>query len=79
MGFWLGVPYHGKSYGAEAAHALLTRLREAFPDRRIVAECPRENSASWRLLTRLGFAASGAMGLRRGAQLLAFTAKEKVS
>ncbi len=45
MGFWLGVPYHGKQYGAEAAQAMLGLLRDAFPDRRIVAECPRENAA----------------------------------
>ena len=79
IGFWLGVPFHGKHYGAEAAQTMLERLREAFPQRRIVAECPRENAASWRLLTRLGFAASGLMGVRRGAQLLAFAAKETVN
>ncbi len=44
IGFWLGVPYHGKRYGAEMAGAMLERLREVFPERRIVAECPRENS-----------------------------------
>ena len=33
MGFWLGVPYHGKQYGAEAAQAMLGLLRDAFPDK----------------------------------------------
>jgi ribosomal-protein-alanine N-acetyltransferase len=74
MGFWLGVPYHGKQYGAEAAQAMLGLLRDAFPDKRIVAECPRENSASWRLLKRLGFCPSGTSGARKGAQLLIFEA-----
>jgi len=74
MGFWLGVPYHGKQYGAEAAQAMLGLLRDAFPDKRIVAECPRENAASWRLLKRLGFSPSGATGARKGAQLLIFEA-----
>ena len=61
------MPYHGKHYGAEAARAMLGLMREAFPDKRIVAECPRENSASWRLLKRLGFNPSGPGGARKGA------------
>jgi len=44
IGFWLGAPFHGKSYGAEMAQAMLDRLRAVFPERRIIAECPRENS-----------------------------------
>jgi RimJ/RimL family protein N-acetyltransferase len=79
LGFWLGVPYHGRHYGEEAAQAMLALLRRTFPDRRIVAECPRENSASWRLLQRLGFSPSGASGSRKGAQLLAYKAPEAVS
>jgi RimJ/RimL family protein N-acetyltransferase len=79
LGFWLGVPHHGRHYGEEAAQAMLALLRQTFPERRIVAECPRENSASWRLLRRLGFCPSGANGSRKGAQLLAFKAPEAVS
>lgn len=78
MGFWLGVPYHGKRFGAEMATVMLRLLRDAFPDKRIVAECPRENSASWRLLQRLGFNPSGASGARKGAQLLIFEAPAPV-
>ena len=78
MGFWLGAPYHGKHYGAEAARAMLELLRGALPERRIVAECPRENAASWRLLQKLGFCPSGANGWRKGAQLLAYKAPETV-
>jgi ribosomal-protein-alanine N-acetyltransferase len=76
IGFWLGVPYHGKRYGAEMAAAMLDRLLEVFPERRIVAECPRENSASWRLLRKLGFAPCEDPAARRGARLLAFEAAE---
>lgn len=79
LGFWLGVPWHGRQYGAEAARAMLGLLREAFPERRIVAECPRENSASWRLLGRLGFSPCDKRGARKGAQLLAFKATESVN
>jgi RimJ/RimL family protein N-acetyltransferase len=78
LGFWIGVPYHGKHYGAEAARAMLGLMRKAFPDWRIVAECPRENSATWRLLHKLGFCPSGTAGARRGAQLLFFDAPATV-
>jgi len=79
LGFWLGVPYHGKHYGAEAARAMLGLMRDAFPERRIVAECPRENAASWRLLQRLGFCPSEAKSTRKGARLLAYNAQVSVS
>jgi RimJ/RimL family protein N-acetyltransferase len=78
IGFWLGVPYHGKHYGAEAAQAILSLARAGFPQKNVVAECPRENSASWKLLTQLGFAAGGSLGMRRGAQLLTWKATETV-
>ncbi len=79
LGFWLGVPYHGKHYGAEAAGGMLALLRASFPERRIIAECPRENSASWRLLSRLGFCPSDSKGARKGAKLLAFKTSEAVN
>jgi RimJ/RimL family protein N-acetyltransferase len=78
IGFWVGAPYHGKRYGAEAAQAMLGLLRDGFPDRRIVAECARENSATWRLLQRLGFNPSGGNGARGGPQLLIFEAPAPV-
>ncbi|WP_298359084.1 GNAT family N-acetyltransferase [Rhodoblastus sp.] len=74
IGFWLGAPYHGRRYGAEMAAGMLDRLLEVFPERRIVAECPRENSASWRLLKKLGFAPSEDAATRKGASLLIFDA-----
>jgi RimJ/RimL family protein N-acetyltransferase len=78
IGFWLGAPYHGRRYGAEMAQAMLDRLRLVFPERRLVAECPRENSASWRLLRKLGFAPSAAAANRKGAKLLVFEAPAEV-
>ncbi|WP_374545823.1 GNAT family N-acetyltransferase [Rhodoblastus sp.] len=78
MGFWVGAPYHGKRYGAEAAEAMLGLLRDAFPDRRIVAECSRENGATWRLLQRLGFSPSGGSGASKRSQLLIFEAPAPV-
>lgn len=70
IGFWLGAPFHRKAYGFEMARMMRDKLREFFPDRRLIAECPRENSASWRLLQKLGFAPNGDFGARKGAQLL---------
>ena len=40
----------------------------------MLAECPPENAASWRLLQRLGFSPSGSTGARKGARLLIFEA-----
>lgn len=71
IGFWLGAPFHRKAYGGEMARAMRDKLRETFGgEKRIIAECPRENSASWRLLQKLGFTPSGGFGARKGAQLL---------
>jgi RimJ/RimL family protein N-acetyltransferase len=78
IGFWIGVPCHGRKYGAEAASAVLGLLRDGFPEYRIVAECPRENSASWRLLRRLGFSPGDGKSARKGSRVLSFIADEAV-
>jgi RimJ/RimL family protein N-acetyltransferase len=78
LGFWLGAPYHGRRYGAEAAQAMLLLAHRAFPRARIVAECPRENTASWRLLRRLGFAPGAGKGSKQNAELLAWRAEAVV-
>jgi RimJ/RimL family protein N-acetyltransferase len=78
MGFWVGAPYHGRKYGAEAARAMLGLLRDAFPERRIVVECVRENAASWRLLRKLGFSPGDDKSARKGARVLTFVADEAV-
>jgi RimJ/RimL family protein N-acetyltransferase len=78
LGFWLGAPYHGRNYGAEAAEAMLRLAHKAFPKARIVAECPRENNVSWRLLRRLGFSPGAGRGVRQGAELLAWRAEAEL-
>ncbi|MBB4198385.1 hypothetical protein CCR94_22475 [Rhodoblastus sphagnicola] len=78
LGFWLGAPYHGHRYGAEAAQTMLELAQRAFPQARIVVECPRVNGASWRLLQRLGFAPGAGRGNRMNAELLAWRASAEV-
>lgn len=78
LGFWLGAPHHGRRYGAEAARAMLERAVSAFPQARIVVECPRENAASWHLLGRLGFEPGLGHGARQNAELLVWRATAEV-
>ena len=55
LGFAFARPHHGHGYAAEAATAI---LRLAFDDlgfHRVTAVCVAENTASARLLQRLGF------------------------
>jgi RimJ/RimL family protein N-acetyltransferase len=70
IGYWFGTRFHGKGYAAEAVGAVIDGLRRVFPARRIIAECRRDNIASWRLLARLGFTATGTPGDRPQRELL---------
>ena len=70
IGYWIARTRHGRGIAAEAVCAVLDWLTAHWPERRIVAECRRENIASWRLLEKLGFRPSGAAGSRPGRQLL---------
>jgi RimJ/RimL family protein N-acetyltransferase len=70
IGYWIASAMHGRGYGREAVEGVLTLLRQEFPDRRIIAECRRENTASWHLLLRAGFHPTGDAGQRPGRQLL---------
>jgi RimJ/RimL family protein N-acetyltransferase len=70
IGYWFGTAYHGKGFGGEAVGAVVESLRRAHPERRIVAECRRDNRPSWALLTKLGFAPVGE-GSRPRRELLA--------
>ena len=60
LGFLLHEHYWGKGLAQEACRAL---IKEAFTNgvHRIHAECDPENTASWRLLERLGFTREGHM------------------
>jgi RimJ/RimL family protein N-acetyltransferase len=72
IGYWLATGHHRLGFGSEAVSALLPVLSDAYPHRRILAECRPQNEASWRLLERLGFAADGSDGKRDGRKRLAF-------
>jgi RimJ/RimL family protein N-acetyltransferase len=59
LGYWLGVPYWGKGYGTEAAQEM---LRYGFEQRhlhRIFATHFKENSASGRILKKIGMRHEG--------------------
>ena len=71
IGYWVGTPYAGQGLAFEAAQALLSALRTAVPHRRPIAECRRENGASWHLLHKLGFSPTGEPGKRPGRMRLA--------
>jgi RimJ/RimL family protein N-acetyltransferase len=70
IGYWFATAYHGMGYASEAVGAVVETVRRAHPGRRIVAECRRDNRASWALLTKLGFSPAGG-GQRPGRELLA--------
>lgn len=74
IGYWFAPAVHGQGYATEAVHAILRRLQESCPARRIYAECRPENRASWRLLERLGFCHQGAAGERPGRLRLVYGA-----
>ena len=54
IGWLLHADYHGRGYATEAAHVL---IRYAFEERglhRLTSGCDTRNTASWRLMERLG-------------------------
>jgi len=70
IGYWIGRAFQGKGLATEAAGAVVAALKREFPGRRIIAECRPENLASWRVLEKLGFRATGEGGARPGRRLL---------
>ena len=71
IGYWVDTTHAGQGLAFEAAQALLSALRTAMPHRRLIAECRRENGASWHLLHKLGFRPTGELGRRPGRMRLA--------
>ncbi|GBU18886.1 MULTISPECIES: GNAT family N-acetyltransferase [Methylobacterium] len=71
IGYWIGGAARGRGYGTEAVAGVLVALRQRFPKRGVLAECRPENTASWGLLTKLGFHETGAEGHRPGRRVLA--------
>jgi RimJ/RimL family protein N-acetyltransferase len=70
IGYWLAAEMRGRGFATEAVTAVLAALRSAYPSRAIFAECRPENTASWRLLEKVGFRADGSDGLRMGRKRL---------
>jgi RimJ/RimL family protein N-acetyltransferase len=70
IGYWIGGAARGRGFGAEAVSGLLDLLGRRFPRRTIVAECRPANTASWGLLTKLGFRDTGDDGHRPGRRVL---------
>ncbi len=69
VGYWIGRGRTGKGFATEALNGVLVELRRRFARRRIVAECRRDNAASWRVLQKSGFRPTGKAGTRPGRRL----------
>ncbi len=59
LGYWLGVPYWGKGYATEAAREMLRYGFEQLKLHRIFATHFKNNSASGRILRKLGMKHEG--------------------
>lgn len=55
VGFWIGQPYWGQGYMAEALNAALAH----YPDIQVYATCAADNRASARVQEKCGFAFKG--------------------
>jgi len=70
IGYWIGGAARGRGFAYEAVAAIIDLLRARFPGRTIVAECRPANTASWGLLTKLGFRDTGDDGHRPGRRVM---------
>jgi [ribosomal protein S5]-alanine N-acetyltransferase len=61
LGYWIGVPYWGNGYATEAARAMLAYGFETLKLHRIVATCMAHNSASSKILKKLGMRFEGCL------------------
>lgn len=61
LGYMLSSQYQKQGYAAEAIAPLLCRTFYVEKAHRVYAFCNSENSASWKLLDRLGFRREGLM------------------
>lgn len=55
IGYTLARPWWGQGYALEAVRALLDYLFSRRNMHRVIADCDVDNTASWRLLERIGF------------------------
>lgn len=63
LGYWIARPYWGRGYATEAAKAVLG-IAKTIGHRHIVAGHFADNPASGRVLTKIGFRATGKTELR---------------
>jgi RimJ/RimL family protein N-acetyltransferase len=59
IGFTLAAPFHGRGYATEAVRGVLDHLFRVRGLHKVSAECDARNTASARLLTRVGFTQEG--------------------
>ena len=59
LGYWLGVPFWGRGYATEAATEILRYGFETLALHRIFASHFKHNSASGRILTKIGMSYEG--------------------
>jgi RimJ/RimL family protein N-acetyltransferase len=59
LGYWVGVPYRGKGYATEAAQAMLQYGFDTLKLHRISAMCMTHNSASGKILLKVGMRHEG--------------------
>ena len=55
LGYWIGRPYWGKGYGSSAAHRCISYAQEELGIKEIGASCLEHNTASRRILEKVGF------------------------
>lgn len=61
LGYWVGVPYWGRGYATEAAHAVLDYMFTDLGLRRVYARHYARNPASGRVLEKLGMRREGVL------------------
>ena len=61
IGYWLGLPYWGRGYMTEAAHAVLGWAFESLRVHRVFAQHFTRNPASGRVLQKLGMKHEGSL------------------
>lgn len=59
LGYWIGVPYWGHGYATEAARAVVAYGFGTLKLRRIYASCVTKNTASGRVLQKIGMRYEG--------------------
>ena len=65
LGWIISGEYHGNGYAAEAAAALMAYCRENTGITRFIAHCDSENTASRRVMEKLGMSLRGISGGRK--------------